>query len=114
VGYDPASCTDIVVHRFHDPAQTVCAYTEFTRLWGYAYVDTGVVVFAGADVWLNDACTTVRVMRRWVLTHELGHAVGMIHNLAPDSVLSPAYDVETYRGRPGPSDVTTLAALYAR
>jgi hypothetical protein len=113
VGYGPG-CTDVVMHRYSNPDHTACGYAEFTRLWGAAYVDNGVVMVTGADVWLNDACSPIRLMRKWVLAHELGHTVGMDHSVGPDSVLSESYDLLTYRGAPGPSDVATLAALYAR
>lgn len=113
MGYNQA-CTDVLVHRYLDPTDGMCGRTDFVRLWDQAYQDGGPLMFAGADVYLNDACSPRRVTRKWVLAHELGHAIGLVHVVGvTDSVMSAAYLVDRYRGVPGASDVAALAALYA-
>jgi predicted Zn-dependent protease len=111
MGYNEA-CNDIVIHRYSE-ADGRCGRTDFVRLWDRAYQQGGVVYFAGADIYLNDQCSPVKVSRKWALAHELGHAIGLMHGAGDDSVMSPTYQAATYRGVPGATDVANLAALYA-
>merc|ERR1712098_344716 len=61
----------------------------------------------------TDGCTYVEGLTgtgKEVLTHELGHGYGLGHSTTPGSVMfqsSPKRD-----GKLGPSDVTTIRALY--
>jgi hypothetical protein len=110
VGYDEA-CGDVLVHRYTaDDGR--CGRTDFVRLWDQARIEAGVVLFAGADMYLNDACSPVKAMRKTVIAHELGHAIGLIHGTGDDSVMSDTYLAAIYKGVPGASDVATLTALY--
>jgi predicted Zn-dependent protease len=111
MGYNEA-CNDILIHRYSD-ADGRCGGTNFQRLWSSAYQANGVVYFAGADIYLNDQCSTQKATRKWVIAHELGHAIGLMHGTGDDSVMSPTYLTAVYRGVPGATDVANVSALYA-
>jgi hypothetical protein len=113
MGYNEA-CNDVVIHHYFDATDGLCGRTDFVRLWDQAYQADGVVYVAGADVYMNDNCSPVKVSRKWFLAHELGHAIGLIHGVGDDSVMSPTYNARLYRGVPGATDVAHLAALYVR
>ena len=111
VGYS-ADCNDVVLHRYSDPNDGLCGRTDFVRLWDSAYQANGVVFVAGADVYLNDACSPAKVTRKWMLAHEFGHAIGLIHTTARDSVMSSIYLARIFKGVPGATDVANVTALY--
>ncbi|HMJ74002.1 MAG TPA: matrixin family metalloprotease [Solirubrobacterales bacterium] len=47
-----------------------------------------------------------------VLTHELGHCLGLDHSSSPDETMDPSYEYQRYRYGPFEGDVAAVKSLY--
>lgn len=131
---------NIILHRYNSAdlpedhfAKGWCGYTAYDRnnelnawvptdtLWTYKY----------ADISFNDACMTPKRVidgvtypasayytkrgNKYMIAHELGHALGLPHNEtgSTTAVMSYAYDYHTYRGAIGAEDIAALTAIYS-
>jgi len=109
-----ASCTGIVIHRYYAPGTDgACGWTRWDRPSLNIRVVDGVVLYDGADIYLNDWCLGFgRYHSRYVVAHELGHAMGLPHGDSTRSVMSPLYRFDILRGMPGPVDARNVTNLY--
>lgn len=104
------ACNDVIVHRYYKADDDRCGYASYDRLWATArYGQSGVVLYDGADVYLNDWCIMAGSTYP-IIQHELGHVMGLGHSHSTRSVMSTAY---RYEGSIFPVDVTALAVLYS-
>lgn len=109
-------CATVYVHRY-SAYDGRCAFTEWDRVWyqGHYAPDGKGWMVEGADIYLNDLCVVgfTKWFSRWTVAHELGHAMGLVHNTSPRSAMS-TNPIFTYWRRPvvAPVDVRDLALLY--
>lgn len=61
-----------------------------------------------ARVWLDSGQTWTPDLARKVLTHELGHALGLVHRNDPTSIMYPSVGVAGL----SPADIADVRALY--
>jgi hypothetical protein len=93
------------------------------RFWG-ATADPGIAAWAyyphpdpaGGDIFLNSLVDFALADRGgalrfdWVVLHEIGHALGLMHDSDPESAMYGPEPVR--RGRLGPADIAAIRTLY--
>lgn len=60
----------------------------------------------------GDSDTSEKVHLESLMVHEMGHALGLSHMDAGDSVMYPSLRYSTVRATPGPSDQSSLGCEY--
>lgn len=107
-------CSRVNVHLYTNGDGYACGITQM----GGVQSSNGVFIIDHADVYLNNAriCRPypLKRWRKYVMAHELGHAMGLGHTFGDQSsVMCYCNDWYGNKGRPGPNDVATLVGLYS-
>lgn len=105
-------CAVVTVRRY-EKIDGHCGYTSFDN-WGPVELIDQVYWYSGAAVYLNDYCVPALSQRfsKYVVAHELGHAIGLPHSFSKRSIMSYTYNVYSLRGRVGAIDALAVHNLY--